>query len=96
MAGSVTQVLNYRHELVQNLNKLTEGTDVRLNAFNPKCAVIIGNAEAELKDQTARRSFELFRASLKDVEVVTYDELFRKVEILAELFSLKRTKKQQP
>ncbi len=96
LAGSVTQVLNYRHELVQNLNKLTEGTDVRLNAFNPKCAVIIGNAEAELKDQTARRSFELFRASLKDVEVVTYDELFRKVEILAELFSLKRTKKQQP
>ena len=93
LAGSVTQVLSYRHELVQNLQKLTEGTDVRLSAFNPKCAVIIGNAEAELKDAGARRSFELYRSGLKDVEVITYDELFRKVEILAELFSLKRTKK---
>lgn len=93
LAGSVTQVLSYRHELVHNLQKLTEGTDVRLSAFNPKCAVIIGNAEAELKDTGARRSFELYRSGLKDVEVITYDELFRKVEILAELFSLKRTKK---
>jgi len=92
LAGSVVQVLNYRHELVQNLRTLTGGTTVPLNAFNPKCAVIIGNAEAELCDETARRSFELFRAGLKDVEIITYDELFRKVEILAELFSLKRTK----
>jgi len=93
LAGSVTQVLSYRHELVRNLQKLTEGTAHQLNAFNPKCAVIIGNAEAELKDDAARGSFELYRASLKDVEVITYDELFRKVEILAELFSLKRTNK---
>jgi len=92
LAGSVVQVLNYRNELVQNLRTLRAGTDVQLNAFNPRCAVIIGNAEAELRDETARRSFELFRGSLKDVEIITYDELFRKVEILAELFSLKRTK----
>ncbi len=91
--SSREQVLSYRHELVRNLQKLTEGTAHQLNAFNPKCAVIIGNAEAELKDDAARRSFELYRASLKDVEVITYDELFRKVEILAELFSLKRTNK---
>jgi hypothetical protein len=93
LAGSVVQVLNYRHELVQNLRTLTTGKAVALNAFHPKCAVIIGNAEAELRDETARRSFELFRSGLKDVEIITYDELFRKVEILAELFSLKRTKK---
>jgi hypothetical protein len=92
LAGSVVQVLNYRYELGQNLRKLTDGTDIPLSAFNPKCAIIIGNAEAELHDETSRRSFELFRAGLKDLEVVTYDELFRKVEILAELFSLKRTK----
>ena len=90
LAGSVAQVLNYRYELVQNLRTLT--TPVQLNAFNPKCAVIVGNAESELNDETARRSFELYRASLKDVEIITYDELFRKVEILAELFSLKKTK----
>ena len=90
LSGSVVQVLNYRSELVRHLSGITENTDIKLNAFMPRCAVIIGNAEAELKDERSRRSFELFRTSLKDVEVVTYDELFRKIEILAELFRLKR------
>jgi hypothetical protein len=90
LAGSVVQVLNYRSELVRHLSGLKENTDIKLNAFTPRCAVIIGNAEAGLKDDRSRRSFELFRTNLKDVEVVTYDELFRKIEILAELFRLKR------
>jgi len=82
--------LNYRNELSRNLLSLTEKTDVRLNTFSPKCALIIGNSTQELADPIARRSFELFRNSLKDVEIITYDELFRKVEILAELFRRKR------
>jgi hypothetical protein len=90
LAGSVIQVLNYRSELVRHISGLREDTDIKLTAFSPRCAVIIGNAEIELKDDRSRRSFELFRTSLKDVEVVTYDELFRKIEILAELFRLKR------
>lgn len=92
LAGSVVQVLNYRAELSRNLLNLTDKTDVRLSAFSPKCALIVGNGAVELKDDASRRSFELFRASLKDVEIVTYDELFRKVEILAELFRVKRSK----
>jgi hypothetical protein len=36
------------------------------------------------------RSNELCRLHLKDVEIITYDELFRKVEILAELLSPKQ------
>lgn len=93
LAGSIVQVLNYRAELSRHLPSLTDKTDVRLSTFSPKCAIIIGNGSAELKDHAARRSFELFRASLKDVEVVTYDELFRKVEILAELFRVKQSAK---
>jgi hypothetical protein len=89
LGGSIVQVLNYRAELTRNLRNITE-TDVKLKAFTPRCAIIIGNASAELTDERARRSFELLRTSLKDVEVITYDELFRKVEILAELFRLKR------
>jgi hypothetical protein len=52
--------------------------------------VIIVNANEELNDVQSRKSFYIFWNSLKDVEVITYDELFRKVEILAELFGLKR------
>jgi hypothetical protein len=32
----------------------------------------------------------LFRRNLKDVQIVTYDELFRKLEVLASLFNLVR------
>ena len=52
--------------------------------------LVLGNAEAQLMDDHARRLFELFSASC-DVEVITYDELFRKVEILAELFRIIRS-----
>ena len=51
--------------------------------------LVVGNAESQLSSTERRKSFELFRAS-SDVEIVTYDELFRKVEILGQLFGLKR------
>ena len=91
LAGSVVQVLNYRAQLSRSVRDISEKDDVRLKAFAPRCAIIAGNAHKELTDETARRSFELFRTGLKDIEIITYDELFRKVEILAELFGLKRT-----
>ena len=32
-----------------------------------------------------KRSFELFRTELKNVEVITYDELFEKIRLLLSL-----------
>lgn len=93
LAGSVVQILNYRDELSHNLATLTKGTRHELRAFRPRCAIIVGNASVELNDDIATRSFELFRRALADIEIITYDELFRKVEILAELFALRRAKK---
>jgi hypothetical protein len=54
--------------------------------------LILGDAEAQFTDVDMRQSFELFRGGLRDVEIVTYDELFRKVEVLAHLFDLIRAK----
>jgi len=51
----------------------------------------IGNGALELIDDQRRKAFELFRSNSKDVEIVTYDELFRKLEVLAALFSLSRS-----
>jgi hypothetical protein len=90
LSGSIVQLANYRDELQRNLHSLTSGTQFELRSFRPRCALIIGNAASEVVDDAARKSFELYRRSFLDIEVVTYDELFRKVEILAELFSLKR------
>jgi hypothetical protein len=88
LSGAVTQVLQYREELVANLSSITRDQQVHLATFSPRCVILVGNGDAELKDIHARASFETFRSALKVVEIVTYDELFRKVEVLANLFNL--------
>lgn len=91
LSGAVVQALRYRAELTRNLAGITDGPAFDLSSFAPRVAVVMGDAQAELAHEERRRSFELYRTSLKDVEVITFDELFRKVEILAELFGLKRS-----
>lgn len=90
LSGAVMQVLDYRQSLSANLSNLIEGTEHKLSAFAPKCVVIIGNGAAQLDNPRKRAAFEMFRANSKDVEIITYDELFRKLEVLASLFSLTR------
>lgn len=91
LSGSVVQVIDYKSTLMNDL-KIRHPSFPQVSIFNPRCVVIIGNAQNELDSEAKRRSFEFFRASLKDIEIVTYDELFRKLDILAELFSIVRRK----
>jgi hypothetical protein len=90
LTGSVVQVLDYRTQLVSKLDGIAKKDGKELRAFQPRCVLLIGNAHDELTDETRRRSFELFRSNQREVEIITYDELFRKVEILATLFDLVR------
>lgn len=89
ISGSTIQVLDYRRELSKNIRTITSGTDHVIDVFNPRCVIIAGNAQRELDNEKKRKSFELFRTSFKDVEIVTFDELFKKAETLATLFNLK-------
>lgn len=89
LSGSVVQVLDYKRELSNNIKSITKDTSHIVDVFNPKCVVIIGNYEKELDTDLKRKSFEMFRTNLKDVEIVTFDELFKKAETLATLFNLK-------
>jgi Domain of unknown function (DUF4263) len=88
LAGAVVQVSDYRSELGSSLHQVLKGTGHAFDGVSPKCILIVGNGGLELDAQDKRKSFELFRGQLKDVEIVTYDELFRKAEILATLFNL--------
>jgi len=89
LSGSIVQVLDYRRGLSMNIQAITQGTDHEIDVFNPRCVVIVGNASKELDTDKKRKSFELFRTNLKDVEIVTFDEIFKKAETLATLFNLK-------
>ncbi len=88
LSGAVVQTLDYRRELAKNIKQITEGTDKSLDIFNPRCVIVIGNAAEELDSDLKKKSFELYRTALKDIEIITYDELFKKAETLATLFKL--------
>jgi hypothetical protein len=85
LSGSVIQVTNYKNSLMQNYMTLADPEEERFEAFDPRCIVIVGNIDSELADRTQKKSLELFRMGLKDVQVITYDELFGKVEFLVNL-----------
>jgi hypothetical protein len=84
LAGSVVQVEDYRRSWNQHVHTLVHDKKYDLAAFNPKAVVIIGNS-SNLDDERKKRSFQLFRSGLSNVEIVTFDELFLKIERLASL-----------
>jgi Domain of unknown function (DUF4263) len=90
MAGAGVQILDYRRQLGRSFKEITEGTSHTIDIFNPRCIIVAGNAGQELTNDTKRKSFELYRRNLRDVEIVTYDELFKKAETLATLFGIVR------
>lgn len=60
--------------------------DTVFEAFEPECLVIAGSYQREINDMHKRASFELFRGNLRHVRVITFAELFRKIEVLLRLF----------
>jgi hypothetical protein len=88
LAGAVMQALDYRRTLMIKLDSLLGGTDVKVRAVAPRCVVVVGNGAVELNTEAKRTAFELFRRNSRDVEIVTYDEFFKKLDVLAHLFNL--------
>jgi len=85
LSGSIAQILDYKHELRRNFNDLTQKSNGVFQVFNPKCMVIIGKLTDDKVSAEHKKSFELFRSNSKQVEIVTFDELFQKVKMLIEL-----------
>jgi hypothetical protein len=90
LSGSIVQVNDYLDTLRKNINSLMREGDLELNVFNPKRVILIGNGDLELEEKGKRASFELFRSALSGIDIITFDEFFRKVEQLAKLFNLIR------
>lgn len=82
LSGSVVQVSNYKNILTKSYHSLIEQTEDKFEVFNPLCVVIIGNIRNDIKNKRQQKSFELFRMGLKDIIIITFDELFAKIQIL--------------
>ncbi|MGH8503801.1 MAG: Shedu immune nuclease family protein [Gammaproteobacteria bacterium] len=92
LSGAISQVLTNRQSLIQEINNLKAGSVERLEAFCPRCMIVIGHAGNELQSPDRARSFELFRGAFNsDVSTVTFDELFAKAKALLDLMEGVRT-----
>ena len=84
LGGAISQVLEYSESLSADFHALKRADD-RLTAARTYCVVIHGNASKELVGDATRRSFERFRERLFGVRVLTFDEVFRRIEGLISL-----------
>lgn len=80
---AVSQVLGYCDSWARevNVNTLNYERDNNLTTANPKGIVVIGNT-CELDNADKKRSFELFRRNLHNVEIITYDELLARARYI--------------
>jgi Domain of unknown function (DUF4263) len=83
-AGAVAQILQDRQSLIEEYRLLVrENDDAEIRAWQPRALLVAGRVDRLTVSQ--RRSFELFRSSLRDVDLVTFDELISKAKALLDL-----------
>jgi hypothetical protein len=91
LSGAVMQISKYKYTLLTHFHSLKNLSGFDGSAVNPKCVVIIGNAQTEFGNSNdvtkmhEREALDLFRNGLRDVEIVTFDELFLKIKTLIDL-----------
>ena len=77
LSGSVGQIISQRSYVQREIFGLAHGYNARVHAHAVAAIVIIGRTPIEEDKQAA---FEQYRNSLKDVLVVTFDELQERLE----------------
>lgn len=80
---AVSQVLGYCDSWIRGANENTFDfeRENNLTTANPKGIIVIGNTN-ELDNSDKKRSFELFRRNLHNVEIITYDELLARARYI--------------
>ncbi|RUV67124.1 DUF4263 domain-containing protein [Mesorhizobium sp. M5C.F.Cr.IN.023.01.1.1] len=92
LSGAISQVLDQRYRLQQEINNKKMASRVfDIYAYAVPGIVIAGVAPT---DPDQQKSFELFRNNLRDVTVITFDELLSRLRALHEF--LKSPPKPEP
>jgi Domain of unknown function (DUF4263) len=84
LSGATQQLAHYRQSLLENYQSLRGGGDEQFRTFNLRSLLIIGRTP-DINDFPRCRSFELFRASQRDAEILSFDELIVKARSLLSL-----------
>jgi hypothetical protein len=85
LSGAITQVLDQKHKLEEEFQtKRYRSKNGKIERYAVRCIVIAGTTPGGRDDV---KSFELFRGTLHDVLVVTFDELLEKLRHLRNFLS---------
>jgi len=85
LAGAISQALKYRSSLMENIQNLQREQPI-LIASEPYCVVVAGDC-AELNSSEKKASFERFRERLNGVRILTFDEVYKRIEGLLAIFT---------
>jgi hypothetical protein len=85
LTGAIAQALEYRSSLIENIQNLRRG-EPTLIASEPYCVVVAGDC-AELNSSEKKASFERFRERLNGVRILTFDEVYKRIEGLLAIFT---------
>jgi len=85
LTGSLAQVLDQRYKFTTSFTTLRQWSrEDEIESFAVQACLVVGTTPDDVVRQS---SFELFRNSLRDVVVVTFDELYRRVETLRQFLA---------
>src|SRR5699024_7683335 len=87
----IIQILEHKEQVLNHHAQLKANNIDECYAFKPQCSLIVCNLES--RDDYERKSFELYRREMNNVIIITYDELFKKVEALHDLLMYNTLKK---
>jgi len=79
LSGSISQLLDQRSKFQQEISRLRDTSRMDVESYSIKSILIIGMIPKDLEKQ---KSFEIFRGNLKDIFVITFDELLVKLKDL--------------
>ncbi|MCA0386253.1 MAG: DUF4263 domain-containing protein [Firmicutes bacterium] len=91
LIGAISQLQEYSHRTMTSINsriilKDSDGFDTEEAIFNisPRLILVIGSLEEFIKHGNVNvdmfKSFELFRNSINNIDIITYDELYERVK----------------
>lgn len=85
LTGSIAQVLDQRYQLTTQFPNIKHTSRLHdIESFSVHACLIVGVTP---KDSDKAKSFELFRNSLRDVTVITFDELLARAKHLRSFLS---------
>lgn len=84
---AIAQAEKYLHYVERKASVLAEdildSTGNRVSVIKPKVILLIGNS-GQLNNSKKEKDFRILRSSLKNIEIVLYDELYERIRLLSE------------